>query len=444
MKNIRHRINKGRKYQLGSIFAQSKADSIYMGLRKILDGSAKTLHFSAFGNYPALKAKEISRGIILSIKNGDLQFSYDNQILNLDIKDQFIKDELSCIAYYLANIERIEKAAKNHKEKEKAAKESNSCLTPFSTYRPCCMSFIPQEIRFKKRVFLHIMIKGAPVEKRDKEGSLRYKKGKGRCAYDLNTQHVAQVGTRSDPILSNLAERGDSLKKGVRKEAKYQNAMSRSLRENNPDNFNEDGTLKKGKHQWYHSKNYKWIRKKFKDTCRKNAATRKCANNELANRMIEGCCEVVTEHNNVRSWAKRSKTLTKNKNGRFNRRKRFGRSVRNRCPGGLNSIIQRKIQERGGRFLEVPNNYRASQYDHTADDYIKKTLDQRMFNLKDGTLVQRDWYSAFLLYCYDPVNGTIDKVKCQTEFPKQYRKLKKLVSYLKKERIKVYNTGIKV
>ena len=102
------------------------------------------------------------------------------------------------------------------------------------------------------------------------------------------------------------------------------------------------------------------------------------------------------------------------------------------------------MQERGGRFLEVPNNYRASQYDHTADDYIKKTLDQRMFNLKDGTLVQRDWYSAFLLYCYDPANGTIDKVKCQTEFPKQYRKLKKLVSYLKKERIKVYNTGIKV
>lgn len=30
MKNIRHRINKGRKYQLGYIFAQSKADYIYI------------------------------------------------------------------------------------------------------------------------------------------------------------------------------------------------------------------------------------------------------------------------------------------------------------------------------------------------------------------------------------------------------------------------------
>lgn len=30
MNNIRHRINKGRKYQLGYIFAQSKADYIYI------------------------------------------------------------------------------------------------------------------------------------------------------------------------------------------------------------------------------------------------------------------------------------------------------------------------------------------------------------------------------------------------------------------------------
>ena len=51
--------------------------------------------------------------------------------------------------------------------------------------------------------------------------------------------------------------------------------------------------------------------------------------------------------------------------------------------------------------MEVPSDYRASQYDHTADDYIKKKLTDRMYHLVDGTLVQRDWYSSFLLYCYD-------------------------------------------
>ena len=59
---------------------------------------------------------------------------------------------------------------------------------------------------------------------------------------------------------------------------------------------------------------------------------------------------------------------------------------------------RRKIQ---GTYIEVLNDYRASQYDHTADDYIKKKLSDRMYHLADGTLVQQDWYSSFLLYCYD-------------------------------------------
>ena len=34
----------------------------------------------------------------------------------------------------------------------------------------------------------------------------------------------------------------------------------------------------------------------------------------------------------------------------------------------------------------------------------------------DGTLVQRDWYSSFLLYCYDYRTQDIDKDKCITDF----------------------------
>ena len=63
----------------------------------------------------------------------------------------------------------------------------------------------------------------------------------------------------------------------------------------------------------------------------------------------------------------------------------------------------------GGTYIEVPNNYRASQYDHTADDYIKKKLSDRVYKLHDGTEVQRDWYSSYLLYCYDYRTQNIDK-----------------------------------
>ena len=105
-------------------------------------------------------------------------------------------------------------------------------------------------------------------------------------------------------------------------------------------------------------------------------------------------------------------------------------------------ISEKKFEVSGGTYIEVPNNYRASQYDHTSDDYIKKKLSDRMYKLADGTLVQRDWYSSFLLYCYDYRNNDIDKDKCITRFRDCYNKEKRLIEWIKMNKIKVLNSGI--
>ena len=67
-----------------------------------------------------------------------------------------------------------------------------------------------------------------------------------------------------------------------------------------------------------------------------------------------------------------------------------------------------------------------------------------MFKLTDGTLVQRDWYSSFLLYCYDYKTKNIDKDKCIKEFENCYNKEKTLVAWIKANKIKVLNSGIKI
>jgi len=66
-----------------------------------------------------------------------------------------------------------------------------------------------------------------------------------------------------------------------------------------------------------------------------------------------------------------------------------------------------------------------------------------MYHLADGTLVQRDWYSSFLLYCYDYRTKDIDKNKCISEFDKCYNKEKALIEWIKANEIKVLNSGIK-
>lgn len=141
---------------------------------------------------------------------------------------------------------------------------------------------------------------------------------------------------------------------------------------------------------------------------------------------------------------KRAKETTVNDKGKINRKRRFGKSIKNRCPGSFQSTVENKFNASGGAYIEVPNNYRASQYDHTADDHIKKKLSDRMYNLADGTLVQRDWYSSFLLYCYDYRTNDIDKDKCATIFEKCYSMERDLIKWIKANKIKVLNSGIKI
>jgi hypothetical protein len=180
------------------------------------------------------------------------------------------------------------------------------------------------------------------------------------------------------------------------------------------------------------------------ELCRINAVNRQLAINEDANHLRSLGEIIVTEPKNAGKLMKQSKETTKNDKGKFNKKKRFGKSVKNRCPGGFQATLERKFKATGGTYIEVPNNYRASQYDHTADDYIKKKLSDRLYKLHDGSEVQRDWYSSFLLYCYEPKTQNIDKDKCAKTFEAQYNKEKALITWIKAYKIKILNSGINV
>lgn len=67
-----------------------------------------------------------------------------------------------------------------------------------------------------------------------------------------------------------------------------------------------------------------------------------------------------------------------------------------------------------------------------------------MYTLTDGTLVQRDLYSSFLLYCYDYKTNGIDKDKCIMKFNEQHNKEKDLIDWIKTNKIKILNSGIKI
>lgn len=66
-----------------------------------------------------------------------------------------------------------------------------------------------------------------------------------------------------------------------------------------------------------------------------------------------------------------------------------------------------------------------------------------MYNLKDGTKVQRDWYSSFLLYCIDLITKTIDRQKCLATFETQLNKEQDMIEEIIRSRKHVKNSGIR-
>ena len=424
----------GKKYGIGSVFTLTKSEDIWSGIKKCLYGNGKTIHFSKYGELPCIRAKQIKKGISMSVKDNKLQFKLDKITFGIQIKDRFQQDEVNAILSYLSEPEIIDNKAVN------TLIEDGYCI---DTYRPCYVTLVPKMIRSKYRIYLHLMIEGKAKPKYDKYGNPRHKYGKGIIGADIGTQTVAYT-SNTEVGLKNLSERGNSIETSERRERLLHRAMDRSRRATNPQNYNDDGTIKKGSKTWNYSNHYKKLKAKYAEMCRINVINRQLAINEDANHLRSLGDTFVTEPKNASKLMKRAKETTKNSKGKFNKKKRFGKSIKNRCSGGFQSTVEKKFKVTGGTYIEVPNNYRASQYDHTADDYIKKKLSDRMYKLYDGTKVQRDWYSSFLLYCYDDKTQNIDKEKCIAEFKAQYNKEKALIAWIKVNKIRILNSGIKI
>ena len=199
----------------------------------------------------------------------------------------------------------------------------------------------------------------------------------GKVGIDIGPSTIAAVSDKDavlEPFCPTVVQPWEEI-------AKIQRKMDRSRRATNPDNYNPDGTAKKGKKVWNRSKRYQDLSQKSRERERRLAAERKRSHGELQNRVLAQGNEVNAEKASYLGW-----------------QKCFGRSAKVRGAGGFMEGLRRKAAEAGGGLFEFPTRKtRLSQYDHTTDDYVKKPLSLRVHTLRDGSgEVQRDLYSAFL------------------------------------------------
>ena len=385
---------------LNSILALKVVDRCWLQFEKLMFKSkTKKIKFKKYGFLPSLEGKQAEKCIILKQKQDKLYINTLGESFDLKIKnnDIYTKNLLELIKVYMNDSENIENV---NIDRVKNGQK------PLDTYRIIFNRIVIKRIRGKFRFYVQILYEGRPW-KLDKNGNLKNKQGTGRIGIDYGTSTIAVV-SESKVIYKNLAEEANNLK-GLERQLKIlQRKMDRSRRSTNPNCFNSDGTYKKGTKIKVKSRNYKKILKQFREINRKLSCIKKYEIGRDANIIRSLGDQIYGEHMNFQGLAKRSKNTTVNRNtGKINKKKRFGKSISNRCPGLMVSTLKNKF---GNRYHEVNTwEFKASQYNHITNTCIKKKLSQRIQELDyngETITIQRDLYSAFLLM---NSNNTLDK-----------------------------------
>ncbi len=270
-------------------------------------------------------------------------------------------------------------------------------------------------IHDKYKYYIQLILEGIPPIKINKEtGEIKNNIGKGNVGLDIGTQTIA-ISSKHSTKLLELAPEVNNMEKEKRKLLRK---LDRQRRANNPDNYNKDGTIKRGIGlKWLKSNKYNKTQNKLKEIQRKQADIRKQSHYRLASYILKQGNIIKVETMNYKGLQKRSKEITINeKTGKINKKKRFGKSLANKAPSILLTIIDNKLKWHGEQLYKIDTTkVRASQYNHLKDEYTKKKLSERWNEFKD-LKIQRDLYSAFLIMNVGSNLKEIDREQCFKTF----------------------------
>jgi hypothetical protein len=272
---------------------------------------------------------------------------------------------------------------------------------------------IRKMIKGKYHYYVQLILEGIPPMKITSHGEIKGQIGIGNVGIDIGTQTIAY----SSQYQVKLLELAPNINKIDREVKLLQRKMDRSKRATNPNKFNKNGTINtKNKDKWVYSKHYIKIKNIRKELFRKQSAIRKQSHNILANEILNLGDKFYVETMKYSGLQRRSKKTTKNKDGKFNKKKRFGKSLANKAPSMFLTILDNKLKWNSTHLFKIDTTkIKASQYNHISDEYVKKDLSERWNDFGEFK-IQRDLYSSFLIMNVKTNLKEINKEQCKNTF----------------------------
>ena len=369
-------MQKHFKDNIDAFTAQKIASTLWKAYDKLFFGNGDKIHFKRYNTLNSLEGKSNKTGI--RFKDDYLLWNGLNIPVLIDYDNYYEYQAMQCDISYCRILRKF--------------------------------------VHNKNHYYIQIVFKGNPPIKVDTEtGEIKHTIGSGDVGIDIGTSTIA-ISSESDVKIIELADKVQDIENQKRLLLRK---MDRSKRATNLNNFNEDGTIKKQGNKkviWNKSNHYIEYQNQLKELYRKQSDVRKYQHECLANRIISLGNNVFVEHMNFSGLQKRSKSTEKNDKGKFKKKKRFGKSLANRAPAMLMTIIDRKLKYFDTMLFEI-NTYKAkaSQFNHFDGTYKKKSLSQR-WNDFYGVKIQRDMYSAFLIMNINNDLESFDINKCNNRF----------------------------
>lgn len=373
-------MQKHFKDNIDSFTAQKIATTLWKSYDKLFYGNGTKVYYKKYGEFHSLEGKSNKSGIRFK----------DDMILWNGLEIPVVIDYDN---YY-----------------EYQAMKSDICYN----------RIVRKYVRNKYKYYVQIVFKGNPPVKVNAEtGEIKHCIGTGDVGLDIGTSSIA-ISSQTDVKILELADKVQNIEN---QKQRLLRKMDRSRRATNQDNYNEDGTVKKQgdkKSVWNKSKHYIKYQNQVKELYRRQADIRKYQHECLSNYIISLGNKVYVESMSFAGLQKRAKNTEKDTKGKFKRKKRFGRTLANKAPSMLLTIIDRKLGYYDKKLIEINTfDAKASQFNHFDGTYTKKSLSQR-WNDFNGIKIQRDMYSAFLIMNINDDLKSFDIDKCNERFENFY------------------------
>lgn len=279
------------------------------------------------------------------------------------------------------------------------------------------VQIIRKTIRGKKVYILQIVCQGTPPSK--------VTKGSGVVGIDPGISTVA-FASQKEVALVDLVPKNIARKEKLLKQLDQR--IERSRRMNNPECYNENGTIKKGERFKRPSNRQMRLRNQRRKTYSSLSEERKKIQGQLVNRLVSQASSIKIEELNVKGLQKRSRDIRINpKTNRPFSKKRFGKAVFRAAPSTFRTALKTRASQLGIDFEIIsPKNVKPSQYNHITQTFEKKSLSTRIYDLSDEYKdVQRDLYSAFLIGHIE--NDHYQQKQLEQNFPIFYNQMKKFL-----------------